>query len=202
MWHEVYTTLPTGETQSYSYGYVLIFWTLTLLFLTSVMHALHINVHMAASNLSLYCFFSLYWQVLIVHVSVRSFIRTCIAIFAAILCIWNDMMTMQKCQNRQMVCRFIQLFCLKLPISRLTGHLISVQLIIYENFYTIYEVPVTRCILACRHIQDVQFKFKSSNSQSDEVCQLRLIYWDFHAQPSLRFIGNGQRRMFSWVFSL
>lgn len=69
--------------------------------LTSLVHVLHINIYMAASNSSLYCFLSLYWQVLMFNVaSARSFISTCITILPPKLCIWDDMMTMRhKCQH-------------------------------------------------------------------------------------------------------
>lgn len=83
--------------------------------LTSVKHALHVNVYMAASNSSL-CFLSLYLQVLMFHVSsARSFLSTSAH---TLYMKWHD--------DREAKCPillfwfagFIQMFGLKLSISR------------------------------------------------------------------------------------
>lgn len=96
VWHEVYTTLPTGETQSHSYRYASLFKSCPPLTLTFPLHVPTNNVYMAASNSSLCCFLSLFWQMLICHdLPVRIFCKNLCSNISPILCIWNDMMTIK-----------------------------------------------------------------------------------------------------------
>lgn len=67
VWHEVHTTLSAGETQPHSYRYVLFF-----AYLWSCMCYTWTNIYMAASNSSLYCFLSLYSEILMTHASTMS----------------------------------------------------------------------------------------------------------------------------------